>query len=204
MGRLSRLSRLARPKRFRFLAWYRFVPLACIAVLGVVSAVYAYAPSLLLRPLYPIEYREEITQSSERHHVDPYLVAAVISVESGWDESAESGKGAVGLMQIMPETARDVLRRRLVDGEAFPADELAEPEVNIEIGCAYLAYLLDYFDGNVDRAVAAYNGGMGNVDEWVVEGGVLHNAITYPETQAYLVRVNNAQARYQDLYGDVF
>ena len=189
---------------YRFFSWYRLVPLVLVALLGMLSAFYAYAPSPLLKALYPLNYEQEIAASSARHDVDPFLVAAVCSTESGWDASAVSAKGAVGLMQVMPETARDMASRGLVDGEAYSSDNLADPATNIEYGAAYLAYLLDYFDGNVDRAIAAYNGGMGNVEDWSLEGGTLHNAITYPETQAYLVRVNSARVRYQDLYGDAF
>ncbi len=195
---------MARLGGSRLLAWYRSVPVFIVLVLAVLSAVYAYAPSALVGFLYPLSYQQEIADSSARHNVDPYLVAAVIEVESGWDTEARSAMGAQGLMQLMPDTARDMVDKGLVDGEKYSLDDLTDPAVNIEFGTAYLGYLLDYFDGNRDRAVAAYNGGMGMVEKWVVDGGVLHNAITYPETQAYVVRVSNAHMRYQDLYGSVF
>ena len=191
-------------RRTRFLQWYRAVPIALALVFGTMSAAYAYAPSAFVELLYPLRYTDEIRESSVRHDVDPFLVAAVIEVESGWNASAESAAGAQGLMQLMPETAQDMVEQGMVDGASYSADELDDPAVNIEFGCAYLSYLLSYFDGNADRAIAAYNGGLSNVEEWVVEGGVLHNAITYPETQAYLVRVSNARTRYQELYDGMF
>ena len=137
-----------------------------------------------------------VSPVSRRHHC--------FDSESGWDESAQSHRGAVGLMQLMPDTATDMISKGIVNGTAYSVDDLTDPEVNIEFGTAYLSYLLSYFDGNVDRAIAAYNAGLANVDYWSSQGGALHNAITYPETQAYLVRVQNAQERYQELYGDRF
>ncbi len=188
----------------RLLAWYRAVPLFLILVFGLVSAAYSFAPSALLQALYPLRYEDAIASSSARHDVDPYLVCAVIEAESGWNPDAESHQGAQGLMQLMPETAFDMEQKGLVDQGAYSADNLGDPETNIEFGTAYLSYLLDYFNGSTERAIAAYNAGLSNVNNWVTKGGLLHNAITYPETQAYLVRVQNARSRYQELYADRF
>ncbi|MDY2776847.1 MAG: lytic transglycosylase domain-containing protein [Collinsella sp.] len=190
-------------RRARFLAWYRVLPLAAVLALGSISAVYSYAPALLFEVIYPLRYEEEISRSAAAHGVDPYLVAAVIETESGWDPKAISSQGARGLMQLMPETAHDMVDKGLV-AEGFSAQDLEDPSTNIEIGCAYLAYLINYFNGATDRAIAAYNAGMGNVDDWAKEDTVLHNAITFPETQAYLIRVNNAHDRYRQIYPEAF
>ena len=190
--------------RHRFFSWYRAVPLAIVAILGAISFVYSYGPSFLFSALYPLEYEEYITDSCSRHGVDPYLVAAVINTESNWDEDVESSKGAIGLMQLMPESADDMAEWGLVDSSVYDPDDLTDPQTNIEYGCAFLAYLIDYYNGSSDKAVAAYNAGMGNVDEWLEDGGVLHNVITFPETQAYLARVTMAQTRYEELYPDSF
>lgn len=191
-------------KRPRLLAWYRVLPMLAVAVMGGVSAAYSYAPSLLVSAIFPLKYEDEITRSASAHGVDPYLVAAVIETESGWDPDAKSGQGARGLMQLMPETAQDMVNKGLVDGSLYSADDLEDPAVNIEFGSAYLSYLITYFNGSADRVIAAYNGGMGNVDDWVQQDTSLHNAITFPETQAYLIRVNNAHDRYRQLYPDAF
>ncbi len=97
-----------------------------------------------------------------------------------------------------------MVAKGLVDGDRYPCDDLEDPVINIEYGCAYLSYLLSYFNGATDRAIAAYNAGMGNVDGWAKQDKLLHNAITFPETQAYLVRVNMAKNRYQELYPQAF
>lgn len=190
--------------RHGFFSWFRMVPLALVAILGLVSFLYSYGPSFLFKTLYPLEYEDFIADSSARHDVDPHLVAAMINTESNWDEDAESSAGAVGLMQLMPETARNMADWELVDSSVYDPDDLTDPATNIEYGCAFLEYLFDYYSGSTDEVVAAYNAGMGNVDEWVQEESVLHNAITFPETQAYLARVTMAQTRYEELYPTAF
>ena len=187
-----------------FLRWYRVVPFAVVLIFGLVSFAFAFAPSLLFKSMYPLRYEDEITASAATHGVDPYLVAAVIRSESSWDPEASSHQGARGLMQLMPETAQDMVAKGLVDGKRYSYENLEDPAINIEYGCAYLSYLLTYFNGATDRAIAAYNAGMGNVDGWAKQDKLLHNAITFPETQAYLVRVNMAKARYQELYPQAF
>lgn len=191
-------------RRGSFLRWYRVLPLTVVLIFGLVSFAFAFAPSLLFKSMYPLRYEDEITASAATHGVDPYLVAAVIRSESSWDPEASSHQGARGLMQLMPETAQDMVAKGLVDGKRYSYENLEDPTVNIEYGCAYLSYLLTYFNGATDRAIAAYNAGMGNVDGWAKQHKLLHNAITFPETQAYLVRVNMAKARYQELYPQAF
>lgn len=191
-------------RRGSFLRWYRVFPLTVVLIFGLVSFAFAFAPSLLFKSMYPLRYEDEIAASAATHGVDPYLVAAVIRSESSWDPEASSHQGARGLMQLMPETAQDMVAKGLVDGKRYSHENLEDPTVNIEYGCAYLSYLLTYFNGATDRAIAAYNAGMGNVDGWAKQDKLLHNAITFPETQAYLVRVNMAKARYQELYPQAF
>lgn len=191
-------------RRGSFLRWYRVFPLTVVLIFGLVSFAFAFAPSLLFKSMYPLRYEDEITASAATHGVDPYLVAAVIRSESSWDPEASSHQGARGLMQLMPETAQDMVAKGLVDGKRYSYENLEDPAINIEYGCAYLSYLLTYFNGATDRAIAAYNAGMGNVDGWAKQDKLLHNAISFPETQAYLVRVNMAKARYQELYPQAF
>lgn len=190
--------------RNRLLSWYRVVPLCIVAVVGLISFAYSFGPSMLFKALYPLEYEDAITESASSHGVDPYLVAAVIRSESSWDANATSSQGAQGLMQLMPQTAADMVEKGLVDGSRYSSDNLLDPETNIEFGCAYLSYLLSYFNGATEKAIAAYNAGLGNVDSWTQDEGLLHNAITFPETQAYLVRVTMARTRYAELYPQAF
>lgn len=190
-------------RRPRLMSWFRVVPLAAVLGFGAISLAYTSAPALLVKPLYPLAYQEYIAESSAIYGLDPYLVAAVIETESNWNPQAVSHTDAQGLMQLMPVTAHDMAEMNLVDA-SFDPEALDDPETNIRFGCAYLRYLVDYFNGSTDYAIAAYNAGMSNVESWADEPTALHNAITFPETQAYLVRVKNAWGRYQELYAGVF
>ena len=109
------------------------------------ARVHSYAPAAFFKPLYPIDYEAYVKQSSISHNLDPYLVCAVIKSDSNWDPEAESNQGAQGLMQLMPETAQDMIAKGLVDGSEYSAGDLNDPATNIEFGCAYLSYLLTYF-----------------------------------------------------------
>lgn len=147
---------------------------------------------------YPVAYGEWIMKYSTKNELDPFLVMAVIKQESNFVPEAHSGV-AGGLMQLTQETAQ------------WNANELGitdfdymDPETNIELGCHYLKYLIKHY-GNVDTALAAYNGGMGNVDAWLADktyssdGKTLDN-IPFAETRNYVVKVNEYWAHYKELY----
>jgi len=117
------------------------------------------------------EIENIIGHASKAYGVDPGLIKAVVKAESDFDNSTTSHKGAMGLMQLMPETARDLGVRNSYD-----------PVENIMAGTRYLKSLLDRYDGNVTLALAAYNWGMGNVER--------HPERLPRETQTYITRVN--------------
>jgi len=102
-----------------------------------------------------LRYDNIILTTSERHNVDPALVKAIIMTESSTDTDAVSETGAIGLMQIMPETAK-----------SLGVKNSAHPEQNIEAGTKYLSYLIDEYDGNLEIALAAYNAGTGTVKRY--------------------------------------
>lgn len=140
-------------------------------------------------------------QASEKH-LDPALIAAVIDAESHF-EPRPSSAGAQGLMQLLPSTAEYLAH--LSGGYAFQAGDLAAPSVNIAYGSYYLRYLLDHYGGDEMLALAAYNGGVGNVDDWVAreraQGRSLTiEAIPYPETREYVRKVLEAQQQYRQRY----
>ncbi|GAK38725.1 lytic transglycosylase domain-containing protein [Paenibacillus urinalis] len=153
---------------------------------------------------YPIHYKEQIRTHSENYEVDPFLVASIIRVESNYKLSRESKKGAIGLMQLMPDTANWILETARLDNVTL--DELKhEPDANIQMGTWYLDYLSDHFEGNPIAAIAAYNAGQGNVGSWIKEGkwdGHLDTIGEIPigETRHYVQRVVYYYNQYKDIY----
>ena len=116
-------------------------------------------------------YDKIILKTSERHNIDPALVKAIILTESSVNTKAVSRRGAQGLMQIMPKTAR-----------SFGVKNSAHPEQNIEAGTKYLSYLIDEYDGDINIALAAYNAGPGTVRRY-------KGIPPYKETRLYIKKV---------------
>jgi soluble lytic murein transglycosylase len=151
----------------------------------------------------PLDYTSVIRQQAREKHLDPALIAAVIYAETKFD-ARTSPTGALGLMQIEPATAEFLAHRS--GGTAFQIADLAEPRVNISYGAYYLRYLLDQYGGNETLALAAYNGGQTNVDDWLARAhaaGVSFTlaSIAFPQTRAYVQRVEHAQRSYAKQYG---
>lgn len=118
---------------------------------------------------YPIQYKDEIRQYSQTYEVDPFLVASIIRVETNFKTSKQSHKGALGLMQIMPNTANWIMDSAQI--QKVPLDSVKhEPGTNIELGTWYLHNLSMKFQDNPVAIVAAYNAGPGKVQEWLDKG----------------------------------
>jgi soluble lytic murein transglycosylase len=150
----------------------------------------------------PLTNASTIRKQAAEKRLDPALIAAVIYAESKF-EPRESSAGAEGLMQILPETAYFIAH--LTGGSAFTASDLATPSINLAYGSYYLRYLLDHYDGDEMLAVAAYNAGLANVDRWVARAKANGReltvaAIPFPETRAYVERVQSAQREYRSAY----
>jgi soluble lytic murein transglycosylase len=162
-------------------------------------------PSWYTQQKYPLEHAGAIRAGAARYDLDPALVAAVIYAESRFDEHAVSSQGAVGLMQVLPETAEQIADES--GGVTFTTEDLEVPRINVRYGSYYLRQALDAYDGDVRAAVASYNAGMGAVNEWVAaaraEGRRLRpRDIPYPETRAYVEKVLEARRVYREEYGD--
>jgi soluble lytic murein transglycosylase len=181
----------------------RWVLVGVILALGGVTLLFLRGPSVWQRQYYPLSYESQIADSAARHRVNPYLVAAVINVESGWSAQSVSGAGAMGLMQVMPETARDLAASERVDERRFPTDKLLDPATNIEYGTAYLRYLVDRYH-EIEMSLAAYNAGLSRVDEWAKKGSDIRATIEFPETRLYVLKVMRGKERYQALHPDAF
>lgn len=175
-----------------------------LVIFSVVAVVYFLIslPSVQKKFLYPFPYRSTVDFYSNKWHVDKFLTIAVMKVESNFNESANSQSGAVGLMQIMPDTANWI---------AFQLDEsffsLQNPETNIRYGTWYLAELQDEFNGNDVLALAAYNAGRGNVHDWIEKNHWDYNfsdpdKIPYAETRDYVKKVLHCREKYAKLYSN--
>jgi soluble lytic murein transglycosylase len=174
--------------------------LVVVALLaGVVASMLHPAASNLALPLSDAGI---IREQAAQKRLDPALIAAVIYAETKFDPRPSSA-GAEGLMQILPATAYYLAH--LSGGISFTASDLADPSVNVAYGSYYLRYLLNHYGGNEMLAVAAYNGGLTNVDKWVAqaeaEGHRLsRQEIPFPQTREYVQRVLGAERAYRETY----
>ncbi|MEC9488165.1 MAG: lytic transglycosylase domain-containing protein [Halanaerobium sp.] len=174
----------------------------CLLFLLLVTLVFLQFSDWFSRLVYPFHYRKLINLYADEYNLDPYLVAAIIFVESHFDSRAVSVKGAIGLMQIMPATGSWAARQMGLD---LQEGDLFEPEINIQVGCWYLGDLFQEFDNNPYLVLAAYNGGKGNVRRWLEEGiwegdkKGLEN-IPFLETRRYVSDVAAVSRKYRELY----
>jgi soluble lytic murein transglycosylase len=144
----------------------------------------------------PLRHEDIIRQQAAEKEVDASLIAAVIYAESRFRDQTSSA-GARGLMQITPATANEI--ERLSGGTTFRVKDLSDPDINIRYGTYHLRDLLAQYEGNEVAALAAYNAGSGNVDEW--GGGELElDDIQFPETRAYVEDVLDKKRAYRDEY----
>lgn len=165
---------------------------------------YLLASSLSGRWFYPYHYRELIVKYATEYRLDPLLVAAVIHTESSFRKDAVSSEGASGLMQIMPSTAK--WAAEMIGLPEFKPEMLFEPRYNIAIGAWYLADLLKQFEGNQVVALAAYNGGRGEVSRWLEQEiwdgrAETLKQVPFSETRNFVRRVLEAYRRYAEIYG---
>lgn len=139
---------------------------------------------------FPVRYLDIIRENAGE--LEPALVLAVIMAESSFRREAQSHMGAQGLMQLMPDTAQEIAG--LMGLTDFRPEDVWRPEINIAMGSFYLNRLLNQFDGNLELALAAYNAGQGNVNNWLADpeisgDGRTLDSIPFPETYRYLQRV---------------
>jgi len=175
-----------------------------LAVTAVLAATHFYksTENNLEKSAYPLEYTDLVNKAAKDYNLQPALIYGVIHTESRFDPKAGSSVGALGLMQIMPETF-DWLQEKRGESGKYTTEDLYTPSVNIDYGSYLLRYFLDYY-GNEKCAVAAYNAGF-EVSNWLEDpncspDGMTLDVIPYPETSEYVVKVENAKQKYIELY----
>ena len=165
------------------------------AAVGALGAVHAAEPAWYARLRYPLEYEPVVRGHARNYRLEPALLAAVIYEESRFRADARSPSGAIGLMQLMPDTARGIALR--TGGSRFRLADLYDPEINVRYGAWYLRHLLDKY-GDLPTALAAYNAGQRTVDEWRRIG----RGIAFRETRGYVRAVLETREVYARVYAD--
>lgn len=163
-----------------------FIVLAIGIFFAIVYGLISYQTSRT-----QISYQDQIYEYSEKYNVDPLLTASIIKVESDFDNNAQSHQGAHGLMQLLEDTAKHSAD---VVGIDYYPEKLNDVDYNLDLGVGYFDYLYRYYN-NRDLALAAYNGGVGNVDNWIKEGTLDKDNpdplnIPFEETRQYVTKVN--------------
>src|SRR5215212_1200213 len=180
-----------------------FLGAVAVAGLAIALAIAPWADQAVQEVTLPLRHEDIIRQQASDKDLDPALIAGVIFAESHFRDQT-SHAGAKGLMQLMPETADYIAQKS--GGTAFVQGDLATPQVNIAYGSWYLRYLLDKYDGREALALAAYNAGQGNVDEWLAQVGArgeqfrAADHIPFPETRDYVKKVLAAREDYRREY----
>lgn len=161
-------------------------------------------PRQFIEMYYPLKYEDWIQQYSKERGLDPYLVMALIRQESSYNPQVKSHVGATGLMQIMPATGNDIARRL----HKFGTPRLTDPKTNIELGTYYLKQLIGWVGGSSELALAAYNGGIGNVRKWQASFGgkkpdEFLESIPFTETRGYVKRITMMRSTYEQLHDEL-
>ncbi len=152
---------------------------------------------------YPLAYEKEISAAAKKYKIDKALIYGIIKTESNFDPDAESGVGALGLMQLMPSSF-EWLQTYYKDENNYVFDDLRKPEVNIDYGVHLLALLSEMYEVE-DTMICAYNGGLGNVDSWLEnpeysDDGKHLKVVPFPETDNYRKLVAQNKSIYKKLY----
>ena len=179
-----------------------FIILIIVFIIGIIAI--GDIPQKIKEQIYTKEYVEQVEKYSKEYQVDTNLVYAVIKAESNFKPNAKSNKNAIGLMQLMEDTAKDLLKRvdlKITDEEL--KNKLYDVDININLGTKYLSILLERY-GNIEIAVTAYNAGIGTVDNWIEkdiiksDGSNIEN-IPYRETNNYVRKILRDYKIYQSL-----
>lgn len=157
----------------------------------------------LLMNVYKLDYSGYVEKYADEYDVDKYLVFAIIKAESNFDEKAVSSKGAKGLMQLMYATAEEIAKKANID---LNEENVLNPDININLGTKYISVLIQKYK-NINLALAAYNAGSGNVDNWIKEGALKEDGtdienIPFTETNNYVRKILRDYEIYEEIYDE--
>ncbi|ODA39504.1 lytic transglycosylase domain-containing protein [Desulfosporosinus sp. BG] len=187
----------------RLQRWTSGRKICMLILLAILTAYCIMKIPVLEKIIYPYPHRDIIEKYADQYGVDPLFVVAVIREESKFLPQSESHKGAIGLMQLMPSTAKSISES--IGDKTYSDNDLLSPEKNIQYGTWYLASLQKVFSNNTTLVIAAYNGGRGHVQEWIETGqidpkNIRQQDIPFKETRDYVDRVLKSYQKYITLY----
>ena len=185
--------------------WIKAIAAMAIIIAVLISGAFLLkkANSVYTENSYPLKYEKEIDAASKKYGVDKALIYGVIKTESNFVPDARSSAGALGLMQLMPDTF-EWLQTYYKDENDYTFEDLADPAINIDDGAELLSILSKRYE-NEETMLCAYNGGLGNVDKWLdnkdySDDGKTLKVVPFPETDNYRKLVEQNKSIYEQLY----
>ncbi len=177
------------------------IALAVLLLLGYFALSRGY--DFFMKKAYPLEYSQIVAKEATENHLDPALVYSVMKAESNFDADVVSHAGAIGLMQLTPDTF-EWLQTKLKSNTKYTAGDLTTPEINIRYGCKFLSILLEKYTQE-RTALSAYNAGIGTINSWlsdpkISKDGASLDSIPYTETRKYVSAVLENYDKYSTLY----
>jgi len=164
-----------------------------LLILIIISIIYFLLFQIIniQQIIYPKKYEQYVSKYAELYNVDELLIYSIIKAESNFDEKANSKAKAIGLMQLMENTATEISNE--IDNIEIPQEQIYEPETNIKLGTYYFSVLMNKYN-NIGLALAAYNAGMGRVDGWIKDGILKKDGsdlenIPFKETNLYVRKI---------------
>lgn len=184
-----------------------FFLILCVLAMLVFAYAALYPPRARIAA-HPVQYEQLVERAALENGLEEAQIYAVILCESSYREQVVSSAGAMGLMQIMPDTGRWIAGK-FGEEEIFTDQMLFEPETNIKYGCWFLGWLNGRFEGDLDTVTAAYHAGAGNVDKWLKDAqysadGRTIDSTPYPATNSYIEKVHAAYEVYKEILSDEY
>lgn len=176
--------------------------LSMIAIISIIILLFKIfkIDILIQKQIYPTKYSEYVDKYSKEYNVDAKMIYSIIKAESNFNEKVKSTSGAIGLMQVMEDTANEIAQKNNI-----VLQNLYDPETNIKIGTKYYSNLLANYNNNMLLALSAYNAGMGTVNNWISTGTIKKDGsdienIPYKETNIYVRKIINNYKMYNKIY----
>ncbi|WP_405381732.1 lytic transglycosylase domain-containing protein [Phascolarctobacterium sp.] len=193
-------------RRKKASGWKKWL-LVLAVLLAVVGAGWRLwlSDAVQMRFVYMWDHQQDIITYSKKNNIDPFLIAAIIKNESNFEHKAVSKAGAVGLMQIMPDTGRWIAEQMGLKG--YQDSDLYQTKTNIRMGCWYIGELEHEFKGNLALIMIAYNAGRGQTHQWMQQYGWDYDfndikVVPFPDTREYVAKVLQDRDKYYLYYRD--